>query len=159
MRYTLANGKTISIPDDEIKANMKLGITEDEAVEMWLEDNEYEVNEEQTALEEKAKGMKIDHGAGNAERKKSSKPRTVHTSDEKKELFETILANIDRAKGVERENIEVLKENKLIQVKIGAKTFKIDLIECRPPKKQAVFVMLGAILLAKSPNFPLYHRF
>ena len=65
MRYTLANGKTISIPDDEIKANMKLGITEDEAVEMWLEDNEYEVNEEQTALEEKAKGVKIDHGAGN----------------------------------------------------------------------------------------------
>ena len=135
MRYTLTDGKTISIPDAEIEANMKLGISKEEAVEMWLEDNEYEVNEEQTALEEKAKGVKIDHGAGTTERKKPSKPRTVHTSDEKKELFDTILKNLDRADGVNRENITVLKENKLIQVKIGSKTFKIDLIEQRPPKK------------------------
>ena len=135
MRYTLTDGKTISIPDKEIEANMKLGISKDEAVEMWLEDNEYEVNEEQTALEEKAKSVKIDHGAGTGERKKPSKPRTVHISDEKKELFETILANLDRAEGIYRENIEVLKENKLIQVRIGAKIFKIDVIEQRPPKK------------------------
>ena len=45
MRYTLTDGKTISIPDAEIEANMKLGISKEEAVEMWLEDNEYEVNE------------------------------------------------------------------------------------------------------------------
>ena len=135
MRYTLKDGKAISIPDKEIEANMKLGISKEEAVEMWLEDNEYEVNEEQTALEEKAKSVKIDHGAGNTERKKPSKPRTVHTSDEKKELFDTILRNLDRADGVLKENITVLKENKLIQVKIGSKTFKIDLIEQRPPKK------------------------
>ena len=132
MRYTLTNGKTISIPDDEIKANMKLGITEDEAVEMWLEDNEYEVNEEQTALEEKAKGVKIDHGAGNTERKKPSKPRTVHTSDEKKELFSEILSDLE---DVYKGNVEVLNENKLISVRIGEKLFKIDVIETRPPKK------------------------
>ena len=63
------------------------------------------------------------------------KPRTVKISDEKKELFTTILTNLNRAIGVERENVTVLKENKLIEVKIGEKTFKIDLIECRPPKK------------------------
>ena len=135
MRYTLKDGKAISIPDKEIEANMKLGISKEEAIEMWLEDNEYEVNEEQTALEEKAKGIKIDHGAGNTERKKPSKPRTVHTSDEKKELFDTILRNLVRADGVLKENITVLKENKLIQIKIGSKTFKIDLIEQRPTKK------------------------
>ena len=34
------------------------------------------------------------------------------------------------------ENVEVLKENKLIQVKLNGKTFKIDLIEQRPPKNK-----------------------
>jgi hypothetical protein len=32
-------------------------------------------------------------------------------------------------------NYEILKENKLICVKIGDKNFKIDLIEQRKPKK------------------------
>ena len=55
-------------------------------------------------------------------------------SDEKKELFNTVLQNLTRTIGVERENITILKENKLIQVKIGEKTFKIDIIEERPKK-------------------------
>lgn len=135
MKYKFSDGRVVNIPDAEIEKNMeKLGLTKDEAVDLWLEDNEYEINEEQVALEEKAKGVKIDHGAGSVERKQS-KPRTVKISDEKKELFDTIFRNLDRADGVERENIEILKENKLIQVRIGAKTFKIDVIECRPPKK------------------------
>jgi hypothetical protein len=71
-----------------------------------------------------------------ATKPKEKKTRPVKISDEKKLLFDTILRNIDRCEGVERENIEILKENKLIQVKIGTKTFKVDLIECRPPKKK-----------------------
>ena len=63
--------------------------------------------------------------------KKSSKPKTHKVSAEKTELFDTILTNLNRAEGVERENITVLKENKLIQVKIGEKIFKIDIIEQR----------------------------
>lgn len=67
---------------------------------------------------------------------KEKKTRPVVVSDEKKAIFETIVRNLDRCEGVERENIEVLKENKLIQVKIGSKTFKIDIVEQRPPKKK-----------------------
>lgn len=67
---------------------------------------------------------------------KPKKPHPVKISDEKKALFDTILTNLDRCVGVERENIEILKENKLIQVKIGTKTFKIDITETRPPKKK-----------------------
>ena len=69
------------------------------------------------------------------EKGKTRKPKTVKVSDEKKTLFDSILSNLDRCEGVDRENIAVLTENKLIEVKIGAKTFKIDLIECRKPKK------------------------
>ena len=50
-------------------------------------------------------------------------------------LFDSIVQNLDRCEGVERENVTILNENKLIQVKINGKVFKIDLIEQRPPKK------------------------
>lgn len=66
---------------------------------------------------------------------KPKKPKTVKISDEKKELFESILKNLTRCVPIEQENIKVLKENKLIQVKIGEKIFKIDIIEQRPSKK------------------------
>lgn len=136
MRYTTNSGKVINIPNDEIEKSMKaLQLTRDEAINLWLEDNEYEINEEQEELDQKAKKIKIKHDAeATKPRKKSEKPRVTKVSDEKKELFDTILTNIDRCTLVERENVSVLKENKLIQVKIGEKVFKIDLIEQRPKK-------------------------
>ena len=70
------------------------------------------------------------------EKPKEKKTRPIKVSDEKKEIFNIILQNLDRCIGVERKDIEVLKENKLIQVKIGDKLIKIDLIETRPPKKK-----------------------
>ena len=55
MKYEY-NGKTLNIPDDFIQNAMNnLSIDEDEAVQLWLEDNDYEVNERQIALDEKAK--------------------------------------------------------------------------------------------------------
>lgn len=137
MRYTLESGKVVNIPDKEIENSIKiLELTKEEAIQLWLEDNDYEVNEELEELDAKAKKVKIDHGASaTTPRKKSEKPRTVKVSDEKKTLFDSILTNIDRCEGVERENVRILKENKLIEVKIGEKIFKVDLIEQRPPKK------------------------
>ena len=137
MIYTLADGRKVTIPNAEIKKQMELlDLTKEEAIEMWLDDNDYTTNEEQEALDEKAKKVKIQHGAeADDKRKKPAAPRTVKVSDEKKELFTTILANLNRAEGVEAEDITVLKENKLIQVKIGERVFKIDVIEQRPPKK------------------------
>ena len=64
--------------------------------------------------------------------KKEQKPRVVKVSDDKKQLFSEILTNLTEIYG---ENAKVEKENKLIIVKIGEKTFKIDLIEQRKPKK------------------------
>ena len=137
MKYGLPNGKTIQISDKEIENYMKtLELSQIEAIELWLTDHDYEVNEEQEELDEKAKAVKIQHDAASTEtRKKPEKPRTVKVSDEKKELFSTILQNLIRCNGVEYENIKVLTENKLIEVKIGEKTFKVDVIECRNKKK------------------------
>lgn len=130
------NGKNVNIPDEEIiKVKEALGITTKEAVEMWLDDNDYTVNEEQKALDEKAKKVKIPMGAREVKEKKERKPITKKVSDEKKILFDSIVKQLDRCELVDRENVTILNENKLIQVKIGDKVFKIDLVECRPPKK------------------------
>lgn len=134
MRYTLPNGKNVNIPDEEIKKSMKaLDLTKEDAIQMWLEDNDYEVNEEQAELDAKAKKVKIDHGASAMDKTKSKekKPRPKVASDEKKELFDEIFSNLQ---DVYKENARIEKENKLIIVKIGEKTFKIDLIEQRAPK-------------------------
>jgi hypothetical protein len=131
------NGKTVNIPDVEIKSYMKsLGIDEEEAIEMWLDDEGYTENEEQMELEQKAKDsgiMRDIHGASAMDKttKKSSKPKVVKVSDEKQMLFNEIRANLEDL----FDNVEILKENKLIQVEINGKIFKIDLIEQRPKKK------------------------
>ena len=129
------NGKKLNIPKAEIEKSMKvLGLSKDDAIQMWLEDEGYLENEEQEQLCKLAKENKITatiHQASGKTEKKQSKPRTVKISDEKKTLFAEILSNLE----YDYENVEVLKENKLIQVKIGEKTFKIDLIEQRSPKK------------------------
>lgn len=138
MRYNL-NGKNINIPDAEIQKSMKvLEISKEEAIQMWLEDEGYLDNEEQMELEKKAKENRITatiHDAGNKAKRKQSKPKTVKVSDEKQALFaeihEKLCEYCDEIDGT----CEVLKENKLISVKIGEKIFKIDLIEQRPPKK------------------------
>ena len=134
MRYNF-NGKSINIPDAELEKSMKiLGMTKEEAIEMWLEDEGYLDNEEQAELEQKAKENKITatiHGASATEKKKQSKPKVVKVSDEKQTLFAEILSNLQ----YDYEKVEVLKENKLIQVEINGKIFKVDLIEQRKPKK------------------------
>ena len=128
------------INDSIIKKSMSaLGLTKDEAIQMYLEDEGYLDNAEQIALDNSAKKVKIQHEAYESKERKKSKPRTSSVSDEKKALFNCILSNLDRCVGenfeVSKENITIVKENKLIEVKIGEKTFKIDVIEKRPPKK------------------------
>ena len=129
----LSNGKTVFVPYKDIETFMTKGkMTEIDSIEMWLADNGYLDNEEQNSLDEVAKKIKINHKATADKPKKEQKPRVVKVSDDKKQLFSEILTNLTEIYG---ENAKVEKENKLIIVKIGEKTFKIDLIETRKPKQ------------------------
>lgn len=134
MKYTLENGKVINIPDSEIKAHMKnLDLTEDEAIQLYLEDEGYLDNEELEELDSKAKKVKIQHGASATEKteKKEKKPRTVKISDEKQELFDNIYHFLVENYGG---STEIVTQNKLMTVKVGELTFKIDIIQQRKPK-------------------------
>lgn len=135
MRYTLENGKAVNIPDKEIEKSMKLlEISKEEAIEMWLCDHDLEDNEELEELDEKASKVKINHGAGTNERKKSDKPRTVKVSDAKKELFSKLSYYLNEFCEENDANYTILKENKLIELQFGGETFKIDLIQVRKKK-------------------------
>jgi hypothetical protein len=134
MKYNF-NGKMINIPDDEIAKAMKnLDLTKEQAIEMWLEDEGYLDNAEQIALCQVAKDNRITqviHGTHEKPRKKSEKPKTIKISPEKLLLFIQIQEMLEE----NYENVEILKENKLISVETNGKVLKIDLIEQRKAKK------------------------
>ena len=123
--YTLGKRK-IKIPDTDIERSMKvLGITKDEAIQVWLEDEGYLENEEQEELEEKAKKNRITatiHQASSIDPKKKTQKERVRKEDPTKELI--------IAKTVKITNI-----GKLISFKIGEDDYEFNLIRKRKPKK------------------------
>ena len=130
MTYNL-NGKNIRIPDADIKKSMELlEISQDEAVQLWLEDEGYLENAEVEALTAKAKENKISHEA------KSDKPRKSVTRerkpDEEKEHLIEILANSLKNAGF---STEITNKSKIIEFNVGENHYKLDLIKQRPPKK------------------------
>ena len=128
MKY-IFDGKEISIPDKEISNLMtSLELSKQEAIETWLADNDYEINEEQEELNKTASKVKINKDVETKKPKKERKKPEIKTSDEKKELFGAILTLLQTNYA---ENVTVLNENKLMSVKIGDKTFKVDIIQSR----------------------------
>ena len=138
MRYTVdvkGRQKTINIPEATIKEYEKcFELSTEEAIKMYLEEEGYLDNAELDELEEKAEKNKVSvrgEAKSKTERKKTSKPKVVKVSDTKKEIFSKISQFLIDTFG---ENVEILKENKLIQVKIEEDMFKIDIIQQRKPK-------------------------
>lgn len=130
MKYLLSKGVIIDIPRkelDNLMSNLDLKI--DEAIEVWLTDNDYEINTEQQELNKKAGSVKVDREAGRT--LKGKKKQTVNVSDEKKELFNALGVFLGEYVSEKGGKCEVLRENKLFSVTIGGKKFKIDLIQQR----------------------------
>lgn len=131
MKHILENGKVINISDKEIQNYMiKLDLSKEEAINLWLEENDYQENEELNKLDDKAKKVKINHGVAN-EKPKEKKPHTVKVSDEKTEIFERLTEFL-------RENYEfsVEKNNKMFKIFKNGKEFKLDLVETRQKKEK-----------------------
>lgn len=133
----MENGRKVNIPDDDLNKMMKnLELSKEEAIDLWLTDNDFETDEEQDELDKKAKKVRVQHDAVGAEpRKKSDKPRTVKVSDAKKELFNQFSQFLTDFCEKNAASYSILTENKLFQVKFGGETFKIDLVQQRKPKK------------------------
>lgn len=135
MIYTLTTGRNVRIPDEEInKFVANHGITKDEAIQMWLEDEGYLENEEQEALCQKAKENRITatiHEASAKDPKKKTQRERVKKEDPTKEK---IIAEIAKMLPQFAENVKIENAGKLITFSIGADNFKIDLIRTRNKK-------------------------
>ena len=136
MTYNL-NGRAIRIPDTDIERSMKsLELTKEEAIQMWLEDEGSLENEEQEALEKKAKENRItatihQASATNKVAKKAQKERCRKENPTKEMVIREIAAILPNF----AENVEVLNVGKLISFNIGEEKYEIDLKQKRKPKK------------------------
>lgn len=86
MKYDF-NGKILNIPEAELDKSVKcLGISREEAIQLWLDDNDYTINETVEELSEKAKENIKRYEKSDKKRKASTRERKVDT--EKKKFLE-----------------------------------------------------------------------
>ena len=123
--------KGVNIPNEWIDKQCEiLDISIDEAVNMYLADVGAVDNEEQNALDEKAKKVKVKHGAESVkERKKVERKR--EPNELKRELISLIASSLDGSV----ENLKISNVEKYIDFSMGDRTFTINLVEHRKPKK------------------------
>lgn len=134
MIHKLDNGKVVAIPDNDIdKLVDSLDCSIMEAIEIWLSDNEYTINEEQTALDEKAKETVK---TSNIIKAQAAKPKTqrerVQKPDEEKEHFILVLAEALVADGAK---VGIVDKRKIITFVCGDDEYKINLTRTRKPKR------------------------
>lgn len=121
------NGKRKEIPESTISKNMEiLGISRQEAIDMWLCDEGYQSCKEVEELTEKAKQLPRKNAKSDKPRKKSS-PRTKKQDEIKVKIIK-ILANALENEGI---SVEVTNPGKIIEFSTDSADFKIDLIRKR----------------------------
>ena len=128
------NNKKIQIPDTEIEKSMKiLEISQEEAIQLWLEDNDYCENEEVENLTKKAKDNKaVQHSA------KSTKPKATTKRERKPDIEKEDIIHKLAAFLAENgySSVKITNKSKLIEFQIGENHYKLDLIRQRVQKKE-----------------------
>lgn len=135
--YQLPNGKIKQVPSADVEHLMRtLKISQEEAVQVWLEDEGLLHNEEQEELCQKAKDNRITatiHQAKAEYKPKTQRERVVKEDPTKEGIIQAIAKLLP---SLNAKDVNIEKKGKLITFKIGADTFKVDLIRQRPPKSK-----------------------
>lgn len=127
MQYNF-NGKILTIPDTDIEKYVKkLDISKEEAIEMWLDDNDYTENEVVEQLTEKAKSVRRYEKSDKA-RKPSTKERKVDA--EKGYLLSILMEAIKN-----EDCIDSVKNEAEFSFRHGENSYTVKLVKHRPPKK------------------------
>ena len=132
MQYSF-KGKVYDLPQQEIETlKRKLGISENEAVDVYLDDHNICINEtaEELARKSKANGVQKEmtrcKSAKKADRKRERKP------DPTKEEIISNLANFLRERGVA--DVQMPNVGKLITFSLNGENFTLNLIRNRKKK-------------------------
>ena len=125
------NGKDIRIPDEEIQNSMKiLELTQEEAIQMWLEDNDYMENAEVQELTAKAKANGADKVK--ADRKPRVKVERAQKENPTKERVIEKIAEMLKNEGFI--NIKIENKTKIVTFMEENRHFTVNLIENRVKK-------------------------
>lgn len=128
MKYNF-NGKEINIPDKDIeKLKISLTLTTEEAIETWLDDNNYTNNEEAEEMTKKAKANRR-YEKSDAPRKKTVKERKV--DHEKGGLLTAIKTAVETFGGV----VSSVKNEAEFSFTFNGNSYTVKLVKHRPPKK------------------------
>ena len=135
-RYLISmeNGKKYFMEVAKVDSLQKqLKISEFEAIEMWLEDNGYLVNEEQNALDMKAKGNKVKLATNTEKPKaKTQKERVAKSNPDKEYIVGVVAEFLEEIVG--KDNVNIENKAKLITFNYKGEDYKLDLIQKRKSK-------------------------
>lgn len=124
------NGKNLTIPDEDLKKSMKLlDITKEEAIQMWLDDNDYTINETVEELTAKAKKEIKRYEQSDKKRKTSTKERKV---DEEKKAFLNGFKIFAEGKGG---IVTAFKNEAEFSFTFGENAYTVKLVKHRPKKE------------------------
>lgn len=125
------NGKNVNIPDKDIQNFIKsLDISEDEAIAMWLDDNDYTINEQVEELTKKAKINKTDKIVVQSKVNKAKTERKPKENPLKQAIVEDIYKFL--SKNSTLQNVKIVNNTKTIDFYAENKYFSINLVEHRP---------------------------
>ena len=135
VEITLENGKQYKVDRKWVDKSMKnLDTDIEDVLLMWLEDNEYLVNEEQEELDKEAKG-KVKLVATNEEKakKKTPKERVQKENPIKELIIKTIAQTLET---LDTTDIIIENKTKIITFTMNNEQFKIDLVQKRKNKQK-----------------------
>ena len=127
------NNKVVKIPQKEIDNLMKtLELTEQEAIETWLDDNDYTTNEQVEELTKKAKanGTTKIGARANVENKKVERERKVNPT--KALIIDQLWQKLAEIEHIS--NLKVENKEKLITFSLNGNDYKLDLVQKRAKK-------------------------
>lgn len=129
------NGKKIQIPLAEIKVlQHNLQLTVDEAIQTWLDDNDYTTNEVVEELTKKAKDNKttlINKARANVENKKTTRERKENPT--KALIIAEIFNKLAEIEGISQLKVE--NKEKLVTFSLNGNEYKLDLVQKRAKKQ------------------------
>ena len=119
----MVNGKNVNIPDNTIKKYMEtLELTEEEAIQTYLEEEGYLENAEVEEMTKKAKINKTDKIVVQSKVEKKKTERKPTENPLKQAIIEDLY------------NIKVVNKTKTIDFYTENKYFSLNLVEHRPKK-------------------------
>ena len=133
MKYKLENGKEINIDENVLLKSMSaFGISREEAIQLYLEDNDYEENEEVEELTKKAKDNRITATIHQAKGKEGKKREVKRKEDPDKEWIISQLADALGKLGI---SYKVTNIGKIIEFQYNDEEYKLDLVKRRKGKE------------------------